>query len=68
MEVTPGHRIIKYSQLRQIKDICIMIRFTAGQNLKSWWNGPKLPERTTVNNNTQFPVQQVVYAKNTSWS
>ena len=33
VEVTPGHRIIKYNHLRQIKDICIMILFATGQNL-----------------------------------
>ena len=35
VEVTLGHRIIMYIQLRQMKDNCVVIIYATGQNLKS---------------------------------
>ena len=55
-----------YNQLRQIKDIRIMILSAADRNLKSLWNGPESVDCAIVTN-THFQVQQVDYAKITSW-
>ena len=35
VEITLGHRIIMYNQLRQVQDTCITIIFVTGHNHKS---------------------------------